>query len=203
MQSCGVRLSVCLSVLSVTFVFPIKVNKFKYLLFLPSDSHTILVFPHQTLRQYSDGDPLTRASNACGVNKDRDSGLIYGLIACRERCDRQVTWHIQLRRTVASWWHSSLVSGRRFLFAGDDDEVFVTRSHNVTPKTAEQNLTVCSGKSKAAITNISTRPRSPLDHVAVTSRQWIQSQSTETTRAGLRDLRRGRALSVSVHYRRR
>jgi len=162
-----------------------------------------LVFPHQTLRQYSDGDPLTRASNACGVNKNRDSGLIYGLIACRERCDRQVTWHIQLRRTVASWWHSSLVSGRRFLFAKDDDEVFVTRSHNVTPKTAEQNLTVCSGKSEAAITNISTRPRPPLDHVAVTSRQWIQSQSTETTRAGLRDLRRGRALSVSVHYRRR
>ena len=28
------------------------------------------------------------------------------------------------------------------LMAGDDDEVFVTRSLNVTPKTTEQHLTV-------------------------------------------------------------
>ena len=41
----------------------------------------------------------------------------------------------------------------RLLFAGDDDEVFMTRSFNVTPKTTEQNLIVRSGKSEAAITN--------------------------------------------------
>ena len=40
-------------------------------------------------------------------------------------------------------------------------------------------------------------------HVAVTSRQWMHSQSTDTTRTGLRDLSRCRALSMSVHYRRR
>jgi len=40
-------------------------------------------------------------------------------------------------------------------------------------------------------------------YVVLISRQWMQSQSTETTRAGLRDLSRGRTLSVSVHYRRR
>jgi len=32
-------------------------------------SHTILVFPHQTVWQYSDGDPLTGASNAEGYEK--------------------------------------------------------------------------------------------------------------------------------------
>ena len=40
---------------------------------------------------------------------------------------------------------------RRLLFAGDDDEVFVTRSLYVTLKTTEQNLTVRSRKSKDAI----------------------------------------------------
>ena len=38
--------------------------------------------------------------------------------------------------------------------AGDDDEVFVTRSHNVTPKTTEQQLIARSGKSEAKVTII-------------------------------------------------
>jgi len=37
--------------------------------FSPSSSPTILVFPHQTVRQYSNGDPVTGASNAKGVWK--------------------------------------------------------------------------------------------------------------------------------------
>jgi len=37
------------------------------------------------------------------------------------------------------------------VFAGDDDEVFITSSFNVTPKTTEQNLIVRSGKSEAVI----------------------------------------------------
>jgi len=49
----------------------------------------------------------------------------------------------------------TLIAGkqRRLLFAKDDDEVFISRSFNVTPKTTEQNLIVRSGKSEAAITN--------------------------------------------------
>ena len=51
----SVRLSVCLSVRPpVTFVQ----NEKRYLQFSPS--HTILVFPHQTSRQYSDQNPLNR-----------------------------------------------------------------------------------------------------------------------------------------------
>jgi len=47
---------------------------------------------------------------------------------------------------------------------------------------------------------INARARRPLGHVVLISRQWMQNQSTETIRAGLRGLRRGRSLSVSVHY---
>ena len=34
-----------------------------------------------------------------------------------------------------------------------DDEVFVTRSLSVMPKTTEQHLIACSGKSEAKVTN--------------------------------------------------
>jgi len=37
--------------------------------------------------------------------------------------------------------------------AGDDDEMFMTRSLNVTPKTAEQHLIVRSDESVAYVTN--------------------------------------------------
>jgi len=37
--------------------------------------------------------------------------------------------------------------------AGDDNEVFVTRSLNVTPKTTEQHLIERSSKSEAEVTN--------------------------------------------------
>ena len=49
----------------------------------------------------------------------------------------------------------TLVAGKRhpLLFTGDDDELFMTRSLNVMPKTTEQNLIVHSGKSEAEVTN--------------------------------------------------
>jgi len=43
---------------------------------------------------------------------------------------------------------------RSLLMAGDDDEVFMTRSLNVTPKTTEQRLTARSGKSKANVASL-------------------------------------------------
>jgi len=54
MPSCGVCL--CVSV-SVTFVHCVKTNKDIFNLFSLSGRHTILVFPHQTGWQYSDGNP--------------------------------------------------------------------------------------------------------------------------------------------------
>ena len=43
--------------------------------------------------------------------------------------------------------------GRSLLMAGDDDEMFMTRSLVVTPKTTEQHLIVRNDKSVAYVTN--------------------------------------------------
>jgi len=45
---------------------------------------------------------------------------------------------------------------RSLLMAGDDDEMFMTRSLNVTPKKTEQHLIVRSDKSIAYVTNKKT-----------------------------------------------
>jgi len=51
---CRRAVSVCLS---VTFVYCIKTSNHILKLSSRSDSHTILVFPYQTLQQYSDDNP--------------------------------------------------------------------------------------------------------------------------------------------------
>jgi len=62
---CRRAVSVLLSVwVSVTFVYSVEMNKRIFEIFLLSDSHTILVFPCQTLWQYSDGDSRTGAKIA-------------------------------------------------------------------------------------------------------------------------------------------
>ena len=70
---------VCMSVRpSVTFVSCAKTNKDIFEIFSPSGSQAILVFPCQTEWRYSDGNPLTGASNAGGVGRNRDSERISG-----------------------------------------------------------------------------------------------------------------------------
>jgi len=115
----------------------------------PLGSHTILVFPHQTFWQY------------CDLNTPN------GGIECR--WGRRFSGNIWLRCVLWTVWlpsviHSAatdrgklltLVVGKRqhLFLTGDDDEVFMTRSLNVTPKTTEQHLIVRSGKSEAELTN--------------------------------------------------
>jgi len=48
--------------------------------FPPPGSATTVVSPHQTVWQYSDGDPLMRASNARGYEKNHDFRPIYRFI---------------------------------------------------------------------------------------------------------------------------
>ena len=50
----------------------------------------------------------------------------------------------------------TLIAGSKWqslLMAGDDDEVFMTKSLNVMPKTTEKNLIVRSDKSVAYVTS--------------------------------------------------
>jgi len=77
MSSCGVR--VCLSVcLSVMFVHCVKKNKHIFKIFSPSGSQATLVFLDQTALQYSDGNPITGASNAGRVGRNGDSEPMSG-----------------------------------------------------------------------------------------------------------------------------
>ena len=70
--------SVCLS---VQHTLVLCVNGYTYpQIFFTADSPTILVFPYQTGWQYSDGDPLTGASNARGY-KNHDLRPILGFIS--------------------------------------------------------------------------------------------------------------------------
>ena len=79
--SAAIAVMRCLSVRpSVTFVDHVKTNKHIFKNFLPSGSHTILVFRYQTGWRYSDGHP-----SRWGIGRNRDSGLIAGyrrLLTC-------------------------------------------------------------------------------------------------------------------------
>jgi len=75
-------LSLCVC-LSVTFVNSVNTSNHIFKNVSPSGSQAILVFPHQTAWQYSDGNPLglMGASNAGGVGRNRDSESISGFTA--------------------------------------------------------------------------------------------------------------------------
>jgi len=136
---------------SVTFVNSVKTNKHIFRFFFPSASHTILVFPYQTSWRYSDGDPLTGASNAGGVGRNRDYELISGFIVCCQRCD----WLDVINRAppdCGKLRHLSLVASGGVCWWWDD-EMFMTRSINVTPKTTERHFIVHNDKSVAYVTN--------------------------------------------------
>ena len=64
MLSQNVCPSACLSHAGIVLKsFNVSIN------LLVSGSHTILVFPYQTLSQYTNGDPLTAMSNAGGMKE--------------------------------------------------------------------------------------------------------------------------------------
>ena len=89
-----------------------------------------------------------------GVWKNRYFRAVSRCIAGCQCCDRQLL-STRGPQTVESSSCSSLACSskrRSLLMAGDDDEVCMTRSFNVTPKTTEQHLIVRSDKSEAEVT---------------------------------------------------
>jgi len=148
MPSC----SVCPSVM---FVDSVEINKHIFRKFSKSGSHTILVFLYQMSWQYSDLNPPPPT----------------GGIECRlGRQKSRFLANIWLHRVLSTLWlarcyqHSAtgpcqvvtLIAGSKWqslLVAGDNDEMFITRSLNVAPKTSEQHLIARSDKSVACVTN--------------------------------------------------
>ena len=83
MSSCGVYLS-------VTFVNSVKTNKRSIKFFSLSGSHTILVFRAKRHSNIRTRTPLTGASNAGGVGKNRDFEPMSGFTACVNAATGQV-----------------------------------------------------------------------------------------------------------------
>ena len=103
-------MSVCLSVrVSVTFVYSVKTSK------QTSNfcHHLVAMHIHNfsvrnLMALFRQGPPpLTRASCAGGLWKNRYFRSVSRFVACCQRCDRQMLW-TDCRRTVASWWHLSV-----------------------------------------------------------------------------------------------
>jgi len=140
---------------SVTFMNYVKTNKHTFKIFSPSGSQAILVFPHQTSWQYSDGNHANGGVECRWVGRRRDYEPISGSIACCQRCDHQVLSTRHRRSTVPQV--VTLIAGSKWwslLTAGDDDEMFMTRSLNVTPKTTEQqHVIACNDKSVSYVSN--------------------------------------------------
>jgi len=98
--------------------------------FSPWGSQTILVFAHQTLWRYSNGDPFNGG----------DSEPISGFTAC---CITATGQLLSIRRGAARTQVVTLIAGskrRSLLIVRDDDEMFMARSLIVTPKTTEQHV---------------------------------------------------------------
>ena len=126
-------LSVCLSVhLSHSWILskPVIVSSI-------FSHRAILVFPYLMSWQYSDGDPLTGASNAGGAGTNRDSGRTAGYRSMTVAvCDQH--WRSSVQQCITATTH----------VYGTDRHASVN-----TPKRREQNLFVRSGKSEAEVTN--------------------------------------------------
>ena len=88
---CGHAVCACVCV-SVMFVGCIKTNKHSIKIFSPSGSHIILFFsvPNSIAIFRREPPPLTVASNAGGVGRNRDSEPTSGLTACVNTATGQV-----------------------------------------------------------------------------------------------------------------
>jgi len=94
-------------------------------------------------------EPPNRGVKCRWVGKNRDSEPISGFTACCQRCDRLGV----INASPPDHGPASCDTRRSLLIAGDDDEMFMTRSLNVTPMTTEQHLIARSDKSIAYVIN--------------------------------------------------
>ena len=114
--------AVCVCV-SVTFVHSVKTNKYIFTIFLRSDRHTILVFPHQMAWKYSDGNPPNEGIEYRWGRQKLRFWANIGL-----HC---VLWSVPVATAIhfAATSHAkfiTLVAGKRpsLLMAGNNDEEY-------------------------------------------------------------------------------
>ena len=144
MPSCGVCLSVCLS---VTFVYSVETNKHIFN-FFQSGSHNILVFPHQTLWQNSNGDPLTREKIAIF-----EQYLGFRSMNAIERRASSMVITLSGGVCVSRRWTTKCQHQWTLFMTASLDIVFTTRWVWSISKTTQHNLTVRIGESEAEVNN--------------------------------------------------
>jgi len=137
---CRCAVSVCLSVRLSRSCIQLKQLNIIFYFFSPSGSHTILVFPYQTLWQYSDGDPVMVASNAGGVWKTIFSTNILFLRVLSTVRPSSVVNKVPPDRGKLMTLIAGSIKRQRFLIAEDGRQsathqwiLFMTQSLNVTP----------------------------------------------------------------------
>jgi len=152
-------LSVRPSVRHLCSLHSVRTNKHIYNFFAQVGSQTIIVFSYQTAWQYFDGNPPPPSNGGVEFMWDMLKLRFWayishsGFTACCYAATLQVLSIRRRRTTVRKLWHCAGSKRRYLLMAGKDDEMFITRSFNVTPKTTEQHLIARSDKSVAYVTN--------------------------------------------------
>ena len=128
---CRHAVSVCPSVhLFVTFVDSVETSKPIFKIVSRSGSHTTLVIPHHTSWKYSDGNPLTGASNAGWVGKNIaifDKYLAIGSMTAA--VSEQQLWRSTVQFTAQTAMHQWIL----FITISMDDHNEEKRTaHNVS-----------------------------------------------------------------------
>ena len=139
MSSCGVCLSVRLSRSSYFLSKRIKISSNCFHLYTSFSIPNVVAIFRRELHSTAFDAPMG-ASNAGGVGRNRDSEPISGFLACCQRCDR-----LGVINRVKLWHLSLVVSGQVCWWRKSTTKcLWQEVSINVTPKTTEQHLIVCS-----------------------------------------------------------
>jgi len=136
MPSCNVCVSVCVS---ITFVNSVKTNKHIFKIFHQRVAKPFWFFDTKRYGNIPTGTPLTGASNAGGVGRNRDSEPISGFTAYAVKrssgncsklsCDKPCRVY-----NTSSWWAAKFLDG---IMAGNNNEVYDKKPQRY----AEDNIT--------------------------------------------------------------
>jgi len=148
---CRHAVSVCLCE-SVTFVDSVETSKHIFTFF-----HRRIATPFLFFRTKRHGKISTGTPPQCRWDRQKITILSQYLASLRSvNAANGQLLSVRRRRTTVPQVVTLIAGSKRWslLMAGDDDdEMFMTRSFNVKPKTTEQHFTARSNKSVAYVTN--------------------------------------------------
>ena len=153
MPSCGARPCVCLSVCPSRSYILSKRIKISSKFFHRRVATPFWYFHTKRNGDIPAGTPLTGASNAGGVGRNRDSEPISGFTVLLVRCRRtDNTWPAATGQ-VLSIGHRRTITVREVMIAGETRNVYDKKPQRYAKDNRTAHLTVHSDKSVAFVTN--------------------------------------------------